>query len=75
MVRIFIQFILPLLLPTVLYFIAVPMLKSRAVKNGANAADLQFDTPWVRLIVAGFVLLLVGLAVAMMLTPPLPVAE
>lgn len=72
MVRYFLQFVLPLILPTVLYFVAVPILQGRARKAGASEEEINPNTPWIRLIIAGVVLMGVGLAVTMLLTPAAP---
>ena len=55
MTRILIQYLLPLLLPTLLFF-AWSMLTRR--RRAANAPDAEVrDTPWLWLAIAGVVLL------------------
>lgn len=87
MVRIFISYVLPLFLPTVIYFIWTAWVRKQiAAKHAQNAADADdgdevtaaevaaFDipTPWFRLALAGVGLVLVGLMLSVFFGPKNP---
>jgi len=60
MTRIFLNYILPLALPTLIYLIWAAM----AARRGDEDAKPLSDGPWFKLAVAGFVLMLAALAAA-----------
>ncbi len=59
--RILVQFVLPLLLPGLLFLLWAYMTRVRPGEHGP-ARDIFAQGPWFRLIVAGFVLMTMGLA-------------
>lgn len=87
MVRIFISYILPLFLPTVIYFIWTAWVRKQiAAKHAKRVEDAALadevtpeevaaydvPTPWFRLILAGVGLVLVGLVLSVFLGPKNP---
>ncbi|HEY9081409.1 hypothetical protein [Magnetovibrio sp.] len=81
MVRIFLTYILPLILPTVLYFAWTLWVRKQVERHRAQAqaegvegdhtdpADYDIKTPWFRLILAGVVLMIVGLVISVFFGP------
>ncbi len=85
MARIFISYILPLVLPTVLYFMWIQWVRKQVMANRAKAKaegtpegvhgdhtepeDFDIKMPWFRLILAGVTLTLVGLVLSVFLGP------
>ncbi len=61
--RIFLQFVLPILLPGLLFVLWTYLTQVRPGTAGPTRA-LIAEGPWFRLILAGFVLMAVGLAAA-----------
>lgn len=87
MVRILISYVIPLLLPTVMYFIWTAWVRKQIAANRAKVADgpsagdeitaedveaYEIRTPWFRLILAGACLVLVGLMLSVYLGPRNP---
>jgi len=62
MMRIFLHYVLPLLLPTLMYLAWIIISNRKRATNG-EAPSLISEGPWFRLILAGFGLMLIGLAV------------
>lgn len=77
MIRTLITIVLPLALPTILYLSWAAWAKKRieanraeAAANGATAEELaqyEISTPWLRLVLAGVGLLVVGLIISTLL--------
>jgi len=79
--RMIITYILPLALPTALYFAWTVWVRNQVranrakakVEGGAgdhtNPTDFDMDTPWFRLILAGVALMTVGLVLSVFLGP------
>lgn len=61
--KIFLQFILPIILPGLLFFLWSFLTRIRSGENGPTRA-LIAEGPWFRLILAGLVLMGIGLGVA-----------
>jgi hypothetical protein len=87
MVRIFISYVLPLFLPTVIYFIWTAWVRKQiAAKHAqsvsaadetdeviaAEVAAFDIPTPWFRLALAGVGLVLVGLMLSVFFAPKNP---
>ena len=84
MVRIIITYILPLVLPTVLYFAWTQWVRKQVQSHRAQAAaegvagdhtepaDYEIRAPWFRLILAGVILMMVGLVLSVFLSPKNP---
>ena len=84
MLRMIITYILPLVLPTVLYFAWTLWVRKQVQSHRAQAAanggegdhtevtDYEIKTPWFRLILAGVVLMMVGLVLSVFLSPKNP---
>ena len=72
--RIFLQFILPLLLPGLLYIAWTYLTQARS-EDGGPARAVIAEGPWFRLLLAGFVLMIIGLATAAMLGGTSPEGE
>ena len=66
MVRIILSYILPLVLPTMFYFLWMSWVRKKVAAARAAGEDvehLELKTPWVRLVLAGVVLMAAGLVV------------
>ena len=61
--RIFLQYLLPILLPGLLFILWTYLTRLRPGENGPARA-LIAEGPWFRLILAGLVLMAIGLVVA-----------
>jgi hypothetical protein len=61
--RILLQFVLPIVLPGLLFLLWTYLTQARS-QNGGTARTLIAEGPWFRLILAGFVLMAAGLAAA-----------
>lgn len=88
MTRIIISYIVPLILPTVLYFMWTQWVRKQIQANRAKAKaeghpegtpgdhtrteDFDIKTPWFRLILAGVILTLVGLVLSVFIVPQNP---
>lgn len=84
MVRIIITYILPLLLPTIMYFAWASWVRKKIAANHAQAqndddtvtaeeiAAYDIKAPWFRLILAGVILMGVGLLLTVFLSPKNP---
>lgn len=81
MVRILISYVIPLLLPTVMYFLWVAWVRRKIMASHSPAdsevtpeevAAFEIRTPWFRLILAGAVLVLVTLVLGVFLGPKNP---
>ena len=84
MVRILITYILPLVLPSVMYFAWASWVRRKIAAQHAQAqaeddtitaeeiAAYDIKTPWFRLILAGIVLMGVGLVLTVLLSAPNP---
>lgn len=67
MVRFFLSYALPLVVPTVIYFLWQAYLKRRASKAGSEAGgSAGRAVPWIWLVAAGFGLLVVTLGALVM---------
>lgn len=65
MFRLVITYILPLALPTILYFMWMSWVRRKieaARRRGEDAEHMKLKTPWIRLLIAGVALMAVGLA-------------
>jgi len=80
MLRIIVTYILPLALPTVLYFVWTAWVRKQVRTNRAKARsegtadhtepeEFDLKTPWFRLILAGVILMAVGLVLSVFLGP------
>jgi len=81
MARIIITYILPLALPTLLYFAWTLWVRKQVKSHRAQAAadgvigdhtdpaDYEIKTPWFRLILAGVALMIVGLVLSVFFGP------
>ncbi|MCK5445227.1 MAG: hypothetical protein KAI73_06350 [Rhodospirillaceae bacterium] len=66
MFRMVFSYVLPLVLPTILYFVWMSWVRRKveaARRRGEDAEHMQLKTPWIRLLLAGVMLMAVGLAV------------
>lgn len=86
MVRIILTYVLPLLLPTIMYFAWVSWVRKQVAAKKAQAAaegteapstedmvhDLDIKTPWFRLALAGTGLLIVASVLSVLLVPENP---
>lgn len=88
MARIFISYILPLVLPSVLYFMWIQWVRRQINANRAKAKaeghpegipgdhtrpeDFDIKMPWFRLIIAGVALTVVGLVLSVFIVPQNP---
>ena len=86
MVRIILTYILPLVLPTVMYFAWLSWVKKKIAAAKAQAAaegapepdaeqivhDFEIKTPWLRLAMAGLGLVVVTLMLSLILLPDNP---
>ncbi len=66
MVRIIFTYVVPLILPTIFYFSWMSWVRRKvtaAKAAGEDVEHLDLKTPWLRLFLAGFVLMAVGLVV------------
>ena len=80
MIRILISYVIPLLLPTVMYFIWTAWVRRQiAITHKGNTEvtpeeieAFEIRTPWFRLILAGAVLMLLGLVLSTFLGPQNP---
>lgn len=64
MIRILFTYVLPLVLPTILYFTWMGWIKrkiSKLQKAGEDIDHIKIKTPWIRLVLAGVVLMAIGL--------------
>lgn len=62
MIRVFLLYILPILLPSVMYFCWVAFVHKKG-EHGPDKAALVREGPWFRLIFAGLGLMIIGLAI------------
>jgi len=84
MVRILVSYVLPLLLPTAMYFLWAAWVRRRIeaehAQNAAAGAEItaeeveryEIRTPWFRLILAGVGLMTVGLMIGVLFSPKNP---
>lgn len=84
MARILISFVLPFVMPTVIYFLWTAWVRKKIMaqhaKDGDANADITADeveayeirAPWLRLIIAGVVLMLVTLMLSVLISPKNP---
>ncbi|NQU56760.1 MAG: hypothetical protein HQ513_05960 [Rhodospirillales bacterium] len=63
MIRVFLLYILPIVLPSVIYFVWLTYIH-KADEGGPDKALIVRQGPWFRLILAGLALMIVGLTVA-----------
>lgn len=66
MVRILFSYVLPLVLPTIFYFMWMGWIRQKinaARRAGEDIEHIKIKTPWVRLVLAGVVLLVIGLTI------------
>ncbi|MBF0247478.1 MAG: hypothetical protein HQL36_05335 [Alphaproteobacteria bacterium] len=69
MARILFTYVLPLLLPTVLYFVWAAWARHKRRDEGAGAEDVDIKTPWLALAGAGVALMTAGLVASALLGP------
>jgi len=62
MIRVFLLYILPIVLPSVMYFCWVAFVH-KGEENGPQKATLVREGPWFRLIFAGLGLMIIGLTI------------
>ncbi len=62
MIRVFFLYVLPILLPSLMYFCRIAFIH-KAGQEGTNKQVLVREGPWFRLILAGLGLMIVGLVV------------
>lgn len=70
MIRIFFTYVLPLLMPSILYFVWMSWVRRKvnaAIARGEDAKHVELKTPWLRLLLAGIILMAVGLGVVAVL--------
>jgi len=73
MIRIFFTYALPLILPTIMFFIWTAWARRRIDVNHESAEEaFRIKTPWFRLILAGVGLMVVGLLLSVLLSPKNP---
>ena len=64
MIRILFTYVLPLVLPTILYFTWMGWVRRKisAMQRAGESIDhIKIKTPWIRLILAGVILMTIGL--------------
>lgn len=62
MIRVFFLYVLPILLPSILYFCWITFIH-KGEQDGPNREKLVREGPWFRLIFAGLGLMIIGLVV------------
>jgi len=76
MFRIIITYIVPLILPTVMFFIWSAWVQRKIKREHANSEEaieaFEISTPWFRLILTGLGLMIVGLLLSVLLGPKNP---
>lgn len=76
MIRILITYIIPLALPTIMFFIwsawARKRLKAKHATDEEAQEAFEISTPWFRLIIMGVVLMAVGLILSVLFSPKNP---
>ncbi|MDH5771866.1 MAG: DUF6111 family protein [Rhodospirillaceae bacterium] len=66
MIRIIFTYVLPLVLPSILYFIWMGWVRRKidaAKRAGEDVEHLEIKTPWIRLVLAGVLLMAIGLGI------------
>lgn len=66
MFRILFTYVLPLVMPTIFYFLWMGWIRRKinaARAKGEDAEHVKIKTPWVKLVLAGVVLMAVGLSI------------
>ncbi len=73
--RTLLQFVLPLVLPTAIYLMWAAFVRRRARMTGSSNIPLISEGPWVWLISAGLVLVIIGLIAFALLDTTFPAGE
>lgn len=66
MIRILFTYVLPLVLPSIIYFLWMGWVRRKvetAKRAGEDVEHLEIKTPWIRLVLAGVLLMAIGLAI------------